>query len=68
MKQNAEPYELVYTVKQEGDLYSPLREGSMDRLNEEMKATLLAYWGKASRFKEQEAASSQRKARSTRPA
>ena len=55
MKQNAEPYELVYTVKREDDLYSPLREGSMDRLDEEMKATLLAYWGKASRFKEQEA-------------
>jgi hypothetical protein len=38
MKQNAEPYELVYTVKREDDLYSPLREGNMDRLDEEMKA------------------------------
>jgi len=55
MKKNAEPYELVYTVKQEDDLYSPLREGSLDRLDEELKAKLLAYWGKASRFKEQEA-------------
>jgi len=55
MKQNAEPYELVYTVKQEDDLYSPLKEGNVDRLDEEMKATLLAYWGKASRVKEQEA-------------
>ena len=30
MKQTAEPYELVYTVKQEDDLYSPLREGTID--------------------------------------
>lgn len=46
-------YELVYQVEKESDLYSPLTEGSQDRLSEEVKSTLLAFWGKAIRIKQQ---------------
>ena len=46
-------YELSYTVETESDLYSPLKEGDQDRLSEEIKSTLLTFWGKASRIKQQ---------------